>query len=143
MRTMQVYRHMSVCTQSIERDQSLGAADELMRRYRIHHLPVLDHGVLVGVVTDRDLRFFESLRDVDTAHLRVEDAMTKEPFFVAPDASVREVAKQMSEHKLGSAVVMDGSNVVGIFTTTDALRALVSVLDDAQPAPLSRRDTVV
>lgn len=133
---------MSVCTQSIERDQALRAADELMRTHHIRHLPVLDHGVLVGVVTDRDLRFFESLRDVDTARVKVEEAMTPEPFFVAPDASVRDVAKRMSEHKLGCAVVMDGGNIVGIFTTTDALRALVDVLDDAQPAPSSRRQIV-
>ena len=132
MRSLQVYKFMSVCTQSIGRDQTLATAHRMMREHRIRHLPVLDGGALVGLVSDRDLRFIETLRDVDPQTVLVEEAMTVEPYFVAPSASVKDVAEQMAKHKYGCAVVMDGSKVVGIFTTTDALRALVSVLDDTQ-----------
>jgi acetoin utilization protein AcuB len=102
-----------------------------MREHRVRHLPVLDGGVLVGIVSDRDLRFIETLRDVDPETVLVEEAMTPEPFFAAPDALVKDVADQMARHKYGCAVVMEGAKVVGIFTTTDALRALVTVLDES------------
>jgi acetoin utilization protein AcuB len=132
MRTLQVYRFMSVCTQSVGRDQPLARAHQIMREHRIRHLPVLDGGVLVGVVSDGDLRFVESVRDVDPATLKVEEAMSPEPYFVAPNAPVKDVATQMAIHKYGCAVVMDGPKVVGIFTTTDALRALVTVIEDME-----------
>jgi acetoin utilization protein AcuB len=129
MRPVHVYAFMSVCTQSISRDQTLATAHKMMREHRIRHLPVLDRGVLVGIVSDRDLRFIETLRDVDPEEVLVEEAMTREPYFVAPDALVKDVADEMARHKYGCAVVMDRAKIVGIFTTTDALRALVSVLD--------------
>jgi len=138
MATPQVYKFMSVCTQSIGRDQTLAAAHKRMREHRIRHLPVLDAGVLVGVVTDRDLRFIETLREVDPEKVRVEEAMTPEPYFVPPTAPVKQVAAEMASNKYGCAVVMDGVKVVGIFTTTDALRALVAVLEAAEPAPRKR-----
>jgi acetoin utilization protein AcuB len=138
MHPFEVYKFMSVCTQSIGRDQTLAKAHERMREHRIRHLPVLDAGVLVGVVTERDLRFIETLRDVDPTKVRVEEAMTPEPYFVAPNASVREVAQEMAKHKYGCAVVMDGARVVGIFTTTDALHALAAVLEGADEVAMKR-----
>ena len=53
-----------------------------------------------------------------------------EPYTVAPDAQLREVARTMAERKIGSAVVVDGGEVTGVFTTTDALRALAAVLNE-------------
>ena len=130
MRPRQIYTFMSVCTQSIRHDATMARAHQLMREHHVRHLPVLDGGVLVGVVSDRDLRFIETLRDVDDTRVAVEEAMTREPYFVAPDAPLAEVAAKMAEHKYGCAVVMDGQRVVGMFTTTDALRALAMVLHE-------------
>jgi acetoin utilization protein AcuB len=138
MRPLQVYKFMSVCTQSVGRDQTLATAHRLMREHRIRHLPVLDGGVLVGVVTDRDLRFIETLRDVDPDKVLVEEAMTAEPYFVPPNASVKDVAAEMAKHKYGCAIVMEGPKVVGIFTTTDALHALISVLGENSKPKMAR-----
>jgi acetoin utilization protein AcuB len=97
-----------------------------MRTLGIRHLPVVDAGVLLGVLSDRDVRAVELLPGGPDA-LKVEQAMAREPYFVQVDASVRDVAAHMAVEKLGSAVVMDRGNVVGIFTTVDALRALVEL----------------
>src|SRR5215831_6301297 len=113
MRALQVYKFMSVCTQSIGRDQTLATAHRMMREHRFRHLPVLDGGVLVGVVSERDLRFIETLKEVDPDKVLVEEAMTPEPYFVPPGALVRDVADQMARHKYGCAVVMEGTKVVG------------------------------
>ena len=105
-------------------DQSLAHAHEMMRDHRIRHLPVLHGGKLVGVVSLGDLHLIETLGESDLDKIAVEDAMTPDPYVVQPDAELREVAGTMAAHKYGTAIVARGSKVVGIFTTTDALRAL-------------------
>ena len=134
MSTRQIYKFMSVCTQTVGREKSMSVAHALMREHHVRHLPVVDGGVLVGILSDGDLRFAEALRDIDTSRVRVEEVMTKEPYFVAPSASLGEVAAHMAEHRYGCAVVMDGAKIAGIFTSTDALRALATVVDDEAPS---------
>jgi acetoin utilization protein AcuB len=112
---------------SIGRDQLLSVADERMRALGVRHLPVLDGGKLVGIVSQRDLLFVETLRDVEPSQVTVEDAMTPDVYVIAPETPLVEVAEAMAEHKYGSAVVMDGGHLVGIFTTVDALRVLIGV----------------
>jgi len=65
---------------------------------------------------------------VDIARETIEEAMTADPITVPPDAPLEEVAEAMAARKHGSAVVVDRGAVVGIFTTTDAMKALVAVL---------------
>jgi acetoin utilization protein AcuB len=126
-RKMRVCSHMTPSPHTIGRDQTLAKAHALMHENRIRHLPVLDGGTLVGVVSDRDLRLVESIAGTDPQKTRVDEAMTPEPFFVVADALVRDVAEQMVEHKYGCAVVTEHGHVVGIFTTIDAMRALLDL----------------
>jgi acetoin utilization protein AcuB len=125
--TRHVYQHMTPSPHTIGRDQPLASALALMTRLGVRHLPVLDAGVLVGIVSDRDLRFAETIPGVDPKKTLVEDAMTPEPYAVAADATLRDVVEEMIAHKYGCAVVMERAAVVGIFTTIDALRALLSL----------------
>jgi acetoin utilization protein AcuB len=100
-----------------------------MRTSRIRHLPVLEGGQLVGMLTHRDLVLIESLKDVDPKKVTVEDAMSTEVYTVSPDAPLDEVVREMAEKKYGSAVVIQNHKVVGIFTTVDACRTLAELLD--------------
>ena len=84
-------------------------------------------------MSQRDLYLLETLRGVDATSETVEEAMTPEPYTVPPDASIEEVAREMAQHRYGSAVVVDGGAVVGIFTSVDGLRALSSVLRRGRP----------
>lgn len=118
----------------ISSDRSLAEAHRLMRERGIRHLPVVDRGALVGVVSQRDLYLLETLRGVDPAADLVGEAMTPQPYAVAPDAPLEEVARVMAERKYGSAVVVERGSVVGLFTTVDALRALASVISRRRPA---------
>jgi acetoin utilization protein AcuB len=113
---------------SIGRDQPLARAHEFLNEHKIRHLPVLDGGTLVGVLTDRDLHLIETLRDVDPTLVLVDEAMSTEVFSVGPDAPLDEVVSAMAEHKYGCAVVLSNHHVVGIFTTVDACRALSELL---------------
>jgi len=113
---------------TIGRGQSLATAHELMRRHGCRHLPVLEHGELVGIVTQRDLYLLETIAGVDLTKDQVDDALTADAYAVAPDASLAEVAAHMATEKLGCAVVIERGRVIGIFTTTDALRVVAGFL---------------
>jgi len=123
-----VRKHMTLSPQVVSSAHTLAQAHQIMRERNIRHLPVVDDGRLVGVVSQRDLYLLETLKGVDPAEETVEEAMSPEPFSVSPDAPLEEVALAMAEHKYGSAVVVDQGVVVGLFTTVDALRALAAVL---------------
>lgn len=123
-----VQKYMTTTPMTIGKDQTLAAAHKLMREHSIRHLPVLEGGVLVGMISDRDLHLIESLRDVDPEKVSVEDAMTAEPYTVTPDTGLDDVVGTMAEHKYGSAVVEYNGKVVGIFTAIDALRAFAELM---------------
>ena len=109
--------------------RSLAVARRTMLEHRIRHLPVLDGGRIVGVLSERDLLLIETLPDVNPTNVRVEEAMVQEVFTVEPDAPIGEVIERMITGKVGSAVVCDGDRVVGVFTTIDALGALRELLE--------------
>jgi len=124
----QLQKFMTTSPHSIGKDQTLERAHEVMRTQRIRHLPVLEGGKLVGIVTERDLHLVETLRDVDASKVTVEDAMSTQVYAVEPETALDVVAETMAEHKYGSAVVIQNDKVVGIFTTNDACRALADLL---------------
>lgn len=119
---------------TIGRDQTLGTAHKMMREHKVRHLPVLERGQLVGILSQRDLYFLETIAGVDLGTDHVDDAMTVETFAVAPTAALSEVAATMAERKYGCAVVIERGRVIGIFTATDALRVLAGM-------PPARGDT--
>jgi acetoin utilization protein AcuB len=109
-------------------EQSLKTAHALMRQHHVRHLPVLHGGKLIGVVSDRDLHLVETLHDVDPDNVRVEEAMSQDVYAVTPKTPLKAVVQEMATRKLGSAVVIDGTKVVGVFTTIDALETLMTML---------------
>lgn len=119
---------MTAAPHTIGVDQTMAHAHEVMRKFRIRHLPVLSAERLVGVLSDGDLHLVETLRDVDPEKVKVEEAMTDQVYTVHPDAPLDEVVKEMARHKYGSAVVMDNRKVVGVFTTIDACQAFAEML---------------
>jgi acetoin utilization protein AcuB len=125
-----VEHYMTRGVHAVRSAESLRAAHEVMRSYQIRHLPVIERGALVGVVSLRDLILVQGLPGVDACRLTVAEAMTHNPYAVAPDTDVREVAEEMRKRRLGCAVVVRGGALVGIFTTVDALLAFTQTLDE-------------
>lgn len=123
-----VEMYMTPSPHTIARDRPLAEAHRIMRHHAVRHLPVLDGAELVGLLSLRDLHLFETLDGVDPERISVQEAMSPEAYSVAPNTTVREVAAHMADHKLGSAVVVDDGQVVGIFTAVDGLRGLSLLL---------------
>lgn len=120
--------YMSRSPHTIGKDMSLATASKVMREHGVRHLPVLDGGQVIGILSNRDVYLLETLQDVEASGVTVEEAMSAEPYSVAAGTPLKEVVVHMAEHKYGAAVIMDGKKVQGIFTTIDALRALAERL---------------
>jgi|SRR5215472_15669457 len=117
------------------RNDTLDLADNVMALGRIRHLPVLEEGRVVGVVSQRDL--FRSALAVALGYgeraqktllktLRVKEVMSEPAITISAEATIREAARLMVEHKIGCLPVVEGSTLVGIVTETDILRYIVS-----------------
>lgn len=128
MKRAAIREFMTPLPHTIGRDQPLSAAHRLMNEHHIRHLPVLSAGQLVGIVSDRDLKFVEALKDVDPERVTIEEAMSQAPYTVAPSAPLGEVVAQMASERYGAALVLEHGHVVGIFTAIDALRTLADLL---------------
>ena len=102
----------------------LAAAHRVMRESGVRHLPVLSSGKLVGVLSQRDLHFIETLPGVDPQEVLVSEAMSPDVYTATPTTPLDEIVSAMADNKYGSVIVVDRGRTVGVFTTVDALRAL-------------------
>jgi acetoin utilization protein AcuB len=124
---------MTPLPQTVGRKQSLASAQEKMRISGARHLPVLEGGLLAGVLSQRDAYFVETIGGVEPEQVAVEEAMSVEVYAVSPETPLLDVAAEMADHKYGCAIVTQGAHVVGIFTVVDALRALVAICGPTRP----------
>ena len=110
-------------------------ARQTMLKAKIRHLLVTaDGGLLVGIVTDRDIRLnlpsqATSLSVWEINHLltklTVGEVMTRAVITIGPDREARDAAVLMLDHAIGALPVTDGGRLVGIVTEADILRGFV------------------
>lgn len=110
-------------------DLGIDELRHLMEKHRIRHLPVVRGDDVVGVISDRDVRLVSGLSFAEKLQVKAADLMTPDPVGVPADTPLDEVAYVMSAQKVGSVIVTDADGrLMGVFTVTDALNALVEVV---------------
>jgi acetoin utilization protein AcuB len=118
---------MTKSPRTVAIDMPLLQAQEMLREHDIRHLPVLDGGKLVGLLSDRNLK--TALASPGGDSFLVRDAMMPDVFAVDPGAELVTVVEEMAKEKYGCAVIQEtGGNVLGVFTTVDACRLLAEHL---------------
>jgi acetoin utilization protein AcuB len=108
-------------------EETLEHAKQLLYRLGVHHLPVLLAGKCIGILSDRDLKLAYAVEQSNAARLLVKNACVTTIYEVSPGEELAEVARCMAERHIGSAVVIDQGKICGIFTVTDACRALAAL----------------
>jgi acetoin utilization protein AcuB len=131
----QILAFMTPFPFSIDIEAPLAEAHAFLRTRQIRHLPVTRDGVLAGVLTDRDIKLAlgPDLGSPPERELRVADVYQPECYVVDAGDRLEEVAATMAERHVGSALVTRAGKLVGIFTTTDACRALARLLREQHP----------
>ena len=133
---MQVKEIMSTAVEVVGRNDDLSMVEDLMAAKKLRHVPVVEDGELVAIVSQRDL--FKAMMSsamgyggkAQKAYLhsvRVKEIMTDPVVTVAPDTSIDEATGLMLQKGIGCLPVVDGKALVGIVTKTDLLRCLRSL----------------
>lgn len=139
---MLVRSRMTPDVKTVSPDTTLAEALAVTRTHRIRHLPVMNAGRLVGLVTDRDLRLamppvWADTHDELQQALRtrtVGEVMTTSIISTSPDLPVEEAGKLLYQNRIGCLPVLEDEQLVGILTETDLLRAFVELFGTAQPS---------
>jgi CBS domain-containing protein len=123
-------------------DTTLPAANVLMKEKRIRHLPVVENGRLVGIISRGDLREASISASINADQyelhfmlnrLTMGKLMTRKVFTVTPDAFLVHAAELMTANKIAGLPVVDPDGaVVGIVTESDLLKVLVRKLREAE-----------
>ena len=122
-----VSRYMSAAPIVVQQTAPLSDAIALMQEHNVRHLPVLAGETPVGIVSERDLAMAGSLVPDAWENIPVAEAMTPQPYAVSADTPIHVVARRMSEQHYGAALVTDSAGqLIGLFTTTDALNVLAA-----------------
>jgi len=130
---MQVREIMSKDIEVVDRNDNLRTVEERMVTKQLRHLPVLEQGEVVGMVTQRDLfkaamsstmGYGEKAQKTYLQSVRVKEIMTYPVVTVAPDTSAAAAADLIITKGIGCLPVVDGTTLVGMVTKTDLLRCL-------------------
>src|SRR5262245_48084439 len=134
MVSMNASEIMTTKVTSVRSTDSIAKAMELLGELDVRHLPVLDGGELVGMLSDRDVRELGLNRLVETdgterlralRRTRVSDVMSADVLSVEPATELRELIDMMVAEKVGAVPVVDQHTgaLVGIVSYVDVLRA--------------------
>jgi len=122
---------------TVDADDSMLDATKILKEHNIRHLPVLEKGKLVGVITDRDLKR-ASPSDATSleahellyliANIKVREIMTKNPITVPYNYTIEEAAEILLQAKISGMPVVDkDGDVIGTITQTDLFKVLISL----------------
>lgn len=134
---MLVREYMTSPVITVAPDTLVQDAEKMLREHRIHRLPVVDQGKLVGIVTQAKLREVAPSPATSLtvwelnyllAKMKVKDVMQGGVVTVTPDTTVEAAATLGQDRGIGTLPVVEDGRVVGVITTTDLYRILTDVL---------------
>jgi acetoin utilization protein AcuB len=115
----------------VDANDKVAEVERLMDEHHIRHIPVQQGGRVVGIVSQRDLYHVVDrlLPNTDKTRIRARDIMVNEPYIVAFDTPLNEVACEMATRRIGSAIILHHEKLAGILSATDICRILAEILE--------------
>lgn len=137
---MRIEEIMTRKVYTVEQHDLIDRVFFLINYEKIRHLPVVEKGKVIGIVSDRDL--YKALgpksnsnvidasnknSELHVVNTRVQNIMRRGVITTTPDTLVSEVAGIMAEHKIGAIPVLQDTKLVGIVSTIDILRVFSKI----------------
>jgi len=118
---------------TVSAGDTLSTVEDIMTLGGVRHMPVVRGGVLVGVVSERDLlraslsnltAFRHEERRAFLQVVEITRVMVAPPIVIAPDAEIERAARLLAEKRIGCLPVVDEGKLIGLVTETDVLRCI-------------------
>ena len=116
---MKVKDIMTTEIASLNTDDTIERAAQLMKQYDVGSIPVCSQDKVIGIVTDRDIAVRCVASGQDTKQQRVQDIMTANPVVGNPEMNVHDAAKLMSDSQIRRLPIVDNNSLVGIVALGD------------------------
>lgn len=121
---MPVRECMSHLPAETDRRERLHVVMRQMHEQNCHHMPIMDGPRVYGILSRQDLYELALQSGKSSEELVAGDVCTRDPLIVGPMTPIVEVAESMIDRHVSSVLVADGDVLVGIFTSSDALRLI-------------------
>jgi len=131
--TIRVCDIMQTSFVTVSAGDTLSTVEDIMTLGGVRHMPVVRGGVLVGVVSERDLlraslsnltAFRQEERRAFLHGVAIARVMSTPPIVISPDAELEQAARLLAEKSIGCLPVVDEGELVGFLTETDLLRCI-------------------
>lgn len=117
----------------------LGKAEELFKNHKIRHIPVVNDGKIIGMLSYTDLlrvsyadvveKEAENVESIVFNMFSIRQVMTKEVIVITSETTIKETAEILSKNEFHALPVCDKNNLVGIVTTTDLMKYFIAQYD--------------
>lgn len=111
---------------TIGKEEGIREALTIMKKHSIRHLPVVDDGLFIGLVTSGDLK--QAILASMLERLKVGDIMIQNPYTITKETSLEHAAKIIFEKNIGCLPVVEESRIIGIITVKDILKAFIEIM---------------
>ncbi len=138
---MFVKQWMATEVVTVAPNETIAVAEKMLKGHKIRRLPVVEEGLLVGIISPRDLeKVMPSMFDAEgaseeefiAANTEIRTVMTASPITVEPDDTLVEAIKKMRRNKIDGLPVVEDMQLVGILSITDILDAFLEIMTGGQ-----------
>jgi CBS domain-containing protein len=119
---------------TLDRNETLDLAESIMNLGRIRHMPVVEDGKVIGIISQRDLfrsalvtalGFGRKTTSALIKTIRIKEVMTEHVITIAPETTIKDAARIMIDKKIGCLPVVENEKLIGLLTETDIMRYVV------------------
>jgi len=138
-----IQQYMTWMPHAVDAGQSIAGALGRMQTLSVGHLPVMERGRVVGMLTERELAQVSTAVGFDAQWVPVADVMRPDVCCVGMDAPLFDAVRDMAQRHSDCCAVVEGDRLVGILTSTDVLAVLARMLGGEQPTRACSRPSEV
>jgi len=118
---------------SLDSEDSIERAAQLMKQFDVGSIPVCSQEKLVGIITDRDITLNSVATGQNVNQQKISDVMTSNPVTGTPDMDIHDAARIMSEQQIRRLPIIQNNNLVGIVSLGD-ISVQPNLQDNAEEA---------